>query len=134
MIPEQTGWVIERWVNSELRYWTGGSLGRESFLPDNAKAIRFARQQDAAYILSWLLEGQGRVAEHAWSSMGFENKHTIRRRVMLMPDVNQRCARCGKYIDRNGEWAANGSGFFCSDACLMVSERKGRGKPEGDVE
>lgn len=43
-----------------------------------------------------------------------------------MPTVNHRCAMCGKHIDRNGEWMANGSGFFCSDACMMASERNAR--------
>lgn len=61
--------------------------------------------------------------------MSFENKHNVRRRTCPpLPSVNHRCARCGKWIDRNGEWWANGSGFFCSEACLMVGERDDRRK------
>lgn len=65
-IDEESGWVIERQVNSELRYWNGMFLDGRGFLPDNQRAIRFARQVDAATVLSWLLDGQGRVSEHTW--------------------------------------------------------------------
>lgn len=63
---DESGWVIERYVNSELRYWTGRSVLDVSFLPDNQSAIRFSRHEDAAIVLSWLLGGIGRVAEHMW--------------------------------------------------------------------
>lgn len=60
--------------------------------------------------------------------MSFENKHSVRNRKEWppLPSVNHRCAKCGVWIDRNGEWMANGSGFYCSDKCLMASERKNR--------
>jgi hypothetical protein len=63
---DETGWVIERFYNGELRYWIGSSTDDVGFLPDNQKAIRFAREQDATYVLSWMLGGHGRAAEHMW--------------------------------------------------------------------
>lgn len=62
----ESGWVIVRYNNSEIRYWIGQSAGDESFLPDSLRAIRFARQVDAAYVLAWLLHGHGRAEEHMW--------------------------------------------------------------------
>lgn len=64
----ESGWVIERYVNSELRYWNGQFTDTSrGFSSDHKDAIRFAREHDASYVLSWLLEGNGRVAEHVWS-------------------------------------------------------------------
>lgn len=60
------GWVIIRYINSTIHYWAGGGLGDEWFVTDNDKAIRFARQQDAAYVLSWCFKGNGKVEEHGW--------------------------------------------------------------------
>ncbi len=58
------GWLIERYVNGELRYWCGHSIG--DFRPSHMDAIRFVRQEDANIVLAWLCGGQGRSAEHAW--------------------------------------------------------------------
>lgn len=67
----ETGWVIERWRNSELFYWTGRNqvqLGSTLGWSHNSlEALRFARAKDAATVLSWLLQGEGRVAEHVWT-------------------------------------------------------------------
>jgi hypothetical protein len=71
---EEIGWCIERYVNSELRYWTGISLNPESFLPDHAAAIRFARAQDATDVLSLCLQGNGRVAQHIWCGLPHSTK------------------------------------------------------------
>lgn len=60
----ETGWLIERYVNGELRYWCGRSA--DNFLPKNDEAIRFARAEDAGVVLAWLCGGMGRVAEHMW--------------------------------------------------------------------
>jgi hypothetical protein len=62
----QSGWVIERHVNSELRYWTGQGIGPEWFVAKHDEAIRFARETDASVVLAWLFAGNGRVAEHEW--------------------------------------------------------------------
>jgi len=61
----QYGWVIERYVNGELRYWCGRGIA--DFRPEHDEAIRFAREEDAAIVLSWLCDGQGRAAQHGWS-------------------------------------------------------------------
>lgn len=60
----QSGWVIERYVNNDLRYWCGHRA--DDFRPVHTEAIRFARQEDANIVLGWLCEGVGRTAEHRW--------------------------------------------------------------------
>jgi hypothetical protein len=71
---DETGWVIERYINSELRYWTGLSDRDDSFLPNHEKAVRFARETDAMIVLVWLLKGHGRAAEHMWCVMEQEKR------------------------------------------------------------
>jgi hypothetical protein len=70
------GWVIERYINSELHYWSGWAKesGRD-FTRDHFNAIRFARECDAMMVLSHLCDGLGRVAQHGWigSSTGNRN-------------------------------------------------------------
>lgn len=60
------GFLIERYFNSELRYWNGRSTAAIGFTPKHGEACRFARHEDAAIVLSWLLDGNGKVAEHSW--------------------------------------------------------------------
>lgn len=60
------GWLIERHVNSELRYWCGRAP--DNFLPKHDEAIRFARAEDANIVLAWLCGGVGRTAEHLWEA------------------------------------------------------------------
>lgn len=62
----EVGVVIERHINSELRYFNGRFLDDRGFVPKHEEAIRFAREEDAVVILAWLLGGRGRVAEHIW--------------------------------------------------------------------
>ena len=61
---EDIYWVIERWFNSDLRYWVGSHTDDRGFLPEHEKAIRFYREVDAAQVLAWILGGHGRVCEH----------------------------------------------------------------------
>ena len=63
-MADKTGWLIERYVNSELRYWCGHTA--DDFRPKHDLAIRFARYDDASIVLARLCEGNGRVAEHMW--------------------------------------------------------------------
>jgi len=63
---DEIGWVIVRYINSELLYWNGNGVRDIDFEPNNLKAIRFARQVDAAIVLSWMLQGGGKVEEHMW--------------------------------------------------------------------
>lgn len=62
----ESGWVIERYFFSELQYWTGRGIDDTSFSRENMKAVRFAREEDATFVLSGCFAGQGRVAEHQW--------------------------------------------------------------------
>jgi hypothetical protein len=61
------GWVIERYIESTLHYWSGweNGSGRE-FTPEHFNAIRFARECDAMMVLSHVCGGIGRVAQHGW--------------------------------------------------------------------
>ena len=66
-MTEESGWLIERWINSGLQYWNGMFLdSSRGFSSDNQRAVRFAREVDAPPVLSWLLDGQGKVSEHMW--------------------------------------------------------------------
>ncbi len=60
------GWVIERYINNELRYWGGRAV--DNFTAKNEEAIRFAREEDARLVLAWICGGQGRAAEHMWDA------------------------------------------------------------------
>lgn len=64
--PKDFGWVIERHFNSELRYWGGRGTKPKSFTNKDTEAIRFSREEDAALVLSWCFDGNGRVALHGW--------------------------------------------------------------------
>lgn len=61
---KMTGWLIERYNNSILTFWCGHN--QTDFRAELDNAIRFARAEDAAAVLSWLCTGNGRVAEHQW--------------------------------------------------------------------
>lgn len=68
--PDEKGFVIEKHVNSGLIYWSGrGTTGKpeQCWSPKHEDAIRFCRAQDAAFVLAWQLNGDGRVVEHLWS-------------------------------------------------------------------
>lgn len=74
-MAEQYGWIIEAgWTTApDLKYWSGcavlgGGGVQHSWSANHAKAIRFARDQDAKKIASMLIESEAhRVVEHAWS-------------------------------------------------------------------
>jgi hypothetical protein len=61
------GWVIERYIENTLHYWSGweSGSGRE-FTREHFNAIRFARECDAMMVLSHVCGGVGRVAQHGW--------------------------------------------------------------------
>ncbi len=62
----ELAYVIERHINSELRYWGGRRTDDAGFVVDHSEAIRFARRDDGAIVLSWLLGGCGNVTQHGW--------------------------------------------------------------------
>lgn len=68
-MTEETGWVIVIGV-AQLSYWNGGVPGHGSFSSDNAKAVRFARKEDAeAVIAAQDMSGSGlraRAEDHMW--------------------------------------------------------------------
>jgi hypothetical protein len=70
-----TGWLIERYNNSMLTFWCGHKP--EDFRADVDNAIRFAREEDAAIVLSWLCNGNGRVAEHQWGQHDITNDQKL---------------------------------------------------------
>lgn len=62
-MADEIGWIIVKYVHSNIMYWTGDA---EDFTSDNSRAIRFARQTDAERMLTWHLGGNGKVEEHMW--------------------------------------------------------------------
>lgn len=66
--PVEPAFVIERWMYSELYYWTGDVTdpqnSNSAFHQKFEKAMRFARAEDAAIILSRFLHGQGKVSKY----------------------------------------------------------------------
>ena len=73
--PDEMGWVIEKHMYSVLHYWTGRQFNREpSWSTKPADAIRFARAEDGAIVLSWCLGGDGNVVQHIWSDERKEAK------------------------------------------------------------
>lgn len=65
-MTDELGYVIERYIDSALYYWNGRTEGRGCWSTQHADAVRFSRFQDGAEVLSWCLDGYGRVAQHAW--------------------------------------------------------------------
>jgi hypothetical protein len=62
-------WVIERYHNSRLLYWAGWpETSAYAWSPDNLKAVRFLREEDATGVLVRCLDGNGRVAQHGWDT------------------------------------------------------------------
>jgi hypothetical protein len=64
MDTDETGWVIEQYIASELYYWTGDP--KNWWSPDNLRALRFARKTDAERMQTWHADCVGRVVEHMW--------------------------------------------------------------------
>jgi hypothetical protein len=58
-----------------LTFWCGHKP--EDFRADVDNAIRFAREEDAAIVLSWLCNGNGRVAEHQWGQHDITNDQKL---------------------------------------------------------
>ena len=71
-MPDEFGYVIERYYSSELRYWNGHKLDSAGFSTEHRDAVRFAREVDASHVLGWLLEGNGRVVQHGWTDCAKE--------------------------------------------------------------
>lgn len=65
-MKDETGYLIERYNNSVLTYWTGESM--DSWSHDSIKALRFARFEDGQKFVSRFLNGIGNVVEHMWVS------------------------------------------------------------------
>lgn len=72
-MSEEVGWLIERYWNGSLVYWTGkptktsyGPDIKTGWSKDANEALRFAREQDAWTVLSWSLDSGGRVAQHVF--------------------------------------------------------------------
>ena len=70
-MTEEIGWLVERYWNGTLVYWTGkpaktsyGPDIKTGWSKDANEALRFAREQDAWTVLSWSLDSEGRVAQH----------------------------------------------------------------------
>jgi len=68
MTPDMDAWLIERSLNSVPHYWNGKYVDDRGFTSNVNEATKFVNAGDAETVLSWLLQGHGRVAQHVWSS------------------------------------------------------------------
>jgi hypothetical protein len=66
-VQRESGWLIERYINGQLRFWDGRYIDDRGFVVSSGEATRFSREEDAAVVLAWLLGGHGRAAEHVWT-------------------------------------------------------------------
>lgn len=66
MNSPQTMFVIERYRNSQLEYWSGHSDHFNTWTEKFDHACKFYDYYSAGVILAWPLDGMGRVAEHAY--------------------------------------------------------------------
>lgn len=76
-MADELGWVIERYFHSVVHYWGGRATDRAGWSANNQDAIRFARADDAANVLGWLLGGDGRVTQHAWVVPAQKDSHDV---------------------------------------------------------
>ena len=64
------GYVIERFIGSELHYWTGkdieGGLKAFPWTTNHMGAIRFSDRGSAEIVLRCLLGNIGSVHDHIW--------------------------------------------------------------------
>ncbi len=66
-MTDETAWVIERDIHSQLHYWAGRNP--TDWRTDHMDALRFARQADAELMLTYHCDGIGRVVEHMWCAL-----------------------------------------------------------------
>jgi hypothetical protein len=90
---EPSGWLIERHIAGVLHYWTGD---RDRWSSDVNDARRFARQEDAACMLTWHCGDIGRAVEHLWTKPAAapNSQEAI---------TDWRCGGCGyRWAERHG--------------------------------
>jgi hypothetical protein len=67
----ETGWLIEStWADCSPHWWTLEPGSMVYWTKDSAKALRFARREDADNFASHFLDGDDfevRITEHQWS-------------------------------------------------------------------
>ena len=68
----KTFWVIERYINNELFYWSSGARGkcsRDDWNPSIADATKFFDGDSAVRVLIYACQGNGRSAAHRFASL-----------------------------------------------------------------
>ena len=67
---EKSFWVIERYINNSLFYWSAGTRGkcsRDDYTPTVASATKFFDSDSAILVLLHSCSGDGRVVEHQFA-------------------------------------------------------------------
>jgi len=60
-------WVVERYINNSLFYWSAGTRGkcsRDDWAPKVESATKFFDSDSAILVLLHSCGGEGRIAEH----------------------------------------------------------------------
>ena len=55
------GWIIQRQLFNETRYWNGSTTEIQGFVRNEREAIVFVRECDAQTVLARIVGGPGRV-------------------------------------------------------------------------
>lgn len=66
-------WVIERYVNNSLQYWSIGARGkcsRDDYAPSIDDATKFFDDSSAMRALIHSCDGNGRIVEHQYAGAG----------------------------------------------------------------
>jgi len=128
----ERAWLIERDHASTPLYWTGRAIHRApsdpdrlgEWSPDVNRAVRFARRTDAACMLTWHCQDQGRVVEHMWvGGPGHPEPPTERRTAMSSntpPPAGLSAAQI-EFCAEDGEW-----GGPCCPFCSASPEGQHR--------
>ena len=68
-----TFWVIERYINNSLFYWSAGAKGkcsRDNWAPSIDSATKFFDSDSAILVLLHSCGGEGRATEHQYITSG----------------------------------------------------------------
>lgn len=123
MTVAASGWVIERYINSVVHYWTGKGEGESNgnFTQRHDDALRLARDEDAQVILCRMCAGNGRIAQHAWVDVDYSATASVEVEAAIYDAL---VADCQAYATRKGEPRNIPSVVFASCATAITKLRK----------
>ncbi len=70
MHDEKTFYVVERYINNDLFYWSSGARGKcskDDWVPQIDDAVKFFDGNSAIKALVYACHGEGRIASHGYA-------------------------------------------------------------------